>query len=93
MTAPVDQKALLWNATPPAPQQPTAGQRLFEFTRASDRAPMMCELRGHGEFGWEVQFLERGELLYSRRFDTRALAIQWAELERAALEEAESRRP
>ena len=30
------------------------GERLFEFLRASDRAPMSCELRFHGEsYGWE----------------------------------------
>jgi hypothetical protein len=34
---------------------------------ASDQAPMSCELRFHGEsFGWEAQFLERGELFASR---------------------------
>jgi hypothetical protein len=47
---------------------------------------MTCDLRRHGEWGWEAQFLERGELFYSRRFDTRALAIQWAALERADME-------
>ena len=49
---------------------------------------MTCELRFHGEsYGWEAQFLERGELLYSRgAFMTRALAVQWAEEERKAME-------
>jgi hypothetical protein len=43
------------------------GELLFDFVRASDRAPMSCELRFHGEsYGWEAQFLERGELFYSR---------------------------
>jgi hypothetical protein len=52
--------------------------------RASDRAPMTCELRFHGEsFGWEAQFFERGQLLYAHGgFVTRALAVQWAERER-----------
>ena len=46
---------------------PRPGERLFAFARASDRAPMSCELRFHGEsYGWEAQFLERGELWYSR---------------------------
>jgi hypothetical protein len=61
---------------------------LLAFVRASDRAPMTCELRFHGEsYGWEAQFLERGELLYARGgFVLRALAVQWAEQEQKALE-------
>jgi hypothetical protein len=55
---------------------------LFTFVRASDGAPMSCELRYHGEYGVEAQSLNRGELFYSRRFDLRAQAVQWAELER-----------
>ena len=48
-------------------RQPAPGELLFEFVRASDRAPMSCELRFHGEsYGWEAQFLERGEILASR---------------------------
>lgn len=72
------------NRPPLPPRQPKPGEVLFEFVRASDRAPMSCELRFNGEsFGWEAQFLERGELLMSRGgFVTRALAVQWAELER-----------
>jgi hypothetical protein len=64
------------------------GELLFEFVRASDRAPMSCELRFNGEsFGWEAQFFERGELVLSHgAFVMRALAVQWAELERKAME-------
>jgi hypothetical protein len=53
------------------PRQATPGEPLFEFVRFSDRAPMSCELRFHGEsYGWEVQFLERGQLFASHgRFD------------------------
>jgi hypothetical protein len=64
------------------------GEVLFEFMRASDRAPISCELRYHGESsGWEAQFLEHGELL-SRRggFTTCEAAIAWAKLERATME-------
>ena len=62
------------------------GELLFEFVRASDRAPMTCELRFNGEsYGWEAQFFERGELFVSHgAFVTRALAVQWAEEERKA---------
>jgi hypothetical protein len=37
-------------------------------------------------FGVEAQFWEQEEFRYSRRFDTRALAVQWAEEERKVLE-------
>ena len=74
---------------PPAlARQPKLGEPLFEFVRASDRASMSCELRFHGEsYGWEAQFLERGELLVSRGgFALRTLAVQWAERERKLIE-------
>lgn len=66
------------------------GEHLFAFVRVDDRAPMSCELRCHGEsFGWEAQFLKRGELFYSRgAFPTRELAIAWAEQERVVMERA-----
>jgi len=82
--------SLLWNAPPPPPRQPKPGELLFEFLRASDNAPMSCELRFNGEsFGWEVQFFERGEFLRSRGgFGTRTLAVQWATVERDAMTRA-----
>ena len=77
-------KALLWDAPAPPPRQPRPGELLFEFIRGSDGAPMSCELRFNGEsYGWEVQFLDRGELWVAHgRFVTRALAVQWAEAQR-----------
>ena len=74
---------------PPAPaRQPKPGELLFEFVRESDYAPMSCELRFHGEsYGWEVQFIERGELFASRGgFALRELAVRWADIERQAIE-------
>jgi hypothetical protein len=54
------------NAKLPPPRAARPGDVLFEFVRASDRAPMTCELRFNGEsYGWEAQFLERGELFVS----------------------------
>ena len=49
---------------------------------------MSCELRFHGEsFGWEAQFLERGEPFLSRgAFVTKAEAVRWAEKMRRAME-------
>lgn len=64
---------------------------LFEFVRASDGARISCVLRNHGKWGVEAQFLERGELFFSRRFDTRALAVQWAQLERQDMEKGGER--
>ena len=57
-----------------------AREPLFEFVRGRDR--FACELRYHGAYGVEAQIYVNGELLIGRRFDTRALAVQWAEEER-----------
>src|SRR5258705_13904299 len=75
-----DKRALLWNAPPPPARVARPGELLFEFIRASDRAPMACELRFNGEsYGWEAQFLERAELLCAHGgFVTRAQAVEWA---------------
>jgi hypothetical protein len=64
------------------------GEVLFEFMRASDSAPISCEVSYHGESsGWEAQFLEQGEAFSSRGgFATCQAAIAWAELERATME-------
>ena len=56
-----------------------------EFVRP-DHVRIRCELRDEGEWGFDVQFLRSEEFWYSRRFETRALAVQWAEEERKALE-------
>ena len=78
-----EKRVLLWKAPPP--RQPKSGEPIFEFVRASDGRRMVVELRFNGEC--EAQLLEDGiELSHSRGlFITRALAIQWAELEREAL--------
>lgn len=75
----MDPKAMLWNHHPPPRRQSHPGELLFEFVRASDRAPMSCELTFHGEYGVEAQVLESGVLRYARRFDTRTQAVQWAD--------------
>jgi hypothetical protein len=63
------------------------GELLFEFIRASDRAPIRVELRFNGEsYGWEAQFLEGNELWFAHGlFPPKALAVQWAEVERKAM--------
>ena len=78
-------RALLWNAPSPPPRQPKPGELLFEFQRSRDKRFVRVELRFHGEsYGWEVQFIEDdGSHVYGRgAFPTRALAVQWAEIER-----------
>jgi hypothetical protein len=55
---------------PPAPeQQAQPGEVLFECLRGHDR--FVCELRDHGAYGVEAQFLLNGDLFTSRRFHTR----------------------
>jgi hypothetical protein len=72
---------------PPPARVPQPGQILFEFVRESDHAHFRCELRYHGDvWGVEPQFCMNGELLIGRRFDTRALAVQWATIEREHIE-------
>lgn len=46
-TSPKNQRALQHNAPPALPPQAKHGERLFEFVRASDRAPMSCVLLFH----------------------------------------------
>ena len=60
------------------------GERLFEFHRGHDR--FVCELHDFGRHGIEAQFFRNKEFVFSRRFDTRAEAVQWAGEERKALE-------
>ena len=69
------------NAKPPPPRVARPGELLFEFIRASDGALMSCELRFQGEsYGWEAQFLVRGELFTSHgAFVARAEAVRWAD--------------
>jgi hypothetical protein len=68
------------NRPPAPPRQPQPEVRLFEFLHGHDR--YLVELRDHGAYDVEAQFWQNEEFWYSRRFETRALAIQWAEEER-----------
>lgn len=57
---------------------------LFTFLRGHGR--FLCELRDHGKYGVEAQFFQNEGFLYSRRFDSRVLAVEWAEEQRKAIE-------
>ena len=72
----------------PPPREARPAELLFEFVRAVDQAHVRCELLYRGGWCVEARFLRQGDLLMSRRFDTRALAVQWAEAERPDLEKA-----
>jgi len=72
---------------PTPPGQPPLGERLFEFVRESDHAHFRCELRTHERRGgFEVQFFMEGALFIAQRFGSRDWALEWAELERRAIE-------
>ena len=62
------------------PERPAATERLFSLT--CNGREIECELRDFGEWGVEVAFLSDREPFYGLRFDTRDLAIRWAEAER-----------
>jgi hypothetical protein len=66
-------------------RRPTPWEPLWSLRAAG--VSWEAELRFHGEsHGWGAQLLRKGELVIGRRFDTKALAIQWAEVERLAIE-------
>jgi hypothetical protein len=68
------------------PRRP--GELLFSF-RDHKHRQMDCELVNHDQWGIEAMFLIDRELLISRRFDTRELAIQWAKQERPLIEKVD----
>ena len=70
------------NHQPPV-RQPRAGELLWEISRAAH--VHTCELRDHGGFV-EAEILKDGDLGIGKRFDTRAQAVQWAELVRGDIE-------
>jgi hypothetical protein len=54
-------------------RQSRHGERVWMMTTDAKRVD--AELRGHGEHGWECQFLYEGELAYGRRWTMRAAAL------------------
>jgi len=73
------------NFPQPAPRQPKRGELLFEFVRASDRAPISCELPRRVRLGGAVPRTRRPVRQPEDAFVTRTLAVQWAEEERRAM--------
>ena len=70
------------NSPRPAPAKPRPGEPLWSLRKGGRQID--AELRYHGEYGVEAQIFSDRELLIGRRFDTRELAVQWAEEERKA---------
>jgi hypothetical protein len=66
-----------WQAQP----TPQPVESLWTFEHAGHT--VSCILRYHAGYGVEAQFLTDGELRIGRRFDSKELAVQWAEHERA----------
>jgi hypothetical protein len=64
-----------------APRQPRVGEHLWAIRK--DGRQLDCELRDHGAFGVEVQVYRERELLYGRRWATRALALAEADAREA----------
>jgi hypothetical protein len=56
-----------------APGQPRPAERLW--TVRKDGGQLVCELRDDGGVGAELQVYRERELLYGRRWATRALAL------------------
>jgi hypothetical protein len=74
----------LWTHKPAPAVAPRRGENVW--TRLKGTRVAECELRYHGEYGVEAQFYRDGEFFSSRRFDLKAEALQWAQLERQELE-------
>jgi hypothetical protein len=56
-----------------APRQPRPAEHLW--TVRQDGGQLVCELRDDGDVGAELQVYRERELLYGRRWATRALAL------------------
>jgi hypothetical protein len=71
-------------------RQSPPNERLFVFLRGLNR--FRYELRDDGPYGVTAQFFLNERLLSSRRFETRTLAVQWAEEQRMVIfDQSESR--
>lgn len=71
------------SSTRPRGLTPVPFKRLWMFRKADKF--WSAELWDRGNWGMEVQIRRNGSLLISRRFSTRALAIEWADQEHTLL--------
>jgi len=70
---------------PAAPRQSQPEHHLWTLTKNGRRTE--CEIRIFGEWGAECQLLKNGEFYTDRRFPKYTAAVQYAQQERAALEQ------
>ena len=59
------------------PRQPRADEHLWAIQKAGRQ--LACELRDDGAWGVELQVYRDGELIYGRRWASRALALERAD--------------
>jgi hypothetical protein len=69
------------NRKPPPPPPPRKGEPLWTIEKNGRQ--LACELRDDGAAGVEVQMSRDGEFLYSRRWPTRARAVEDADAQKA----------
>ncbi len=82
------------NVGPAPPRQRTPGELLFEFHVPTTHTFWRVELRDHGKYGVEAQFLDPTEVRWARTFPSyldptrtpREMAIAWAHEHRNWLE-------
>jgi hypothetical protein len=67
----------LWNSPQPRPCKPRPCDPLWSVRH--NHHAYAAQLRYHGEYGVEAQILRDGDVLVGYRFQTRALAVLWAE--------------
>jgi hypothetical protein len=84
-TSPRDQSRLLWNAKRQSAREPKPGELLSATAEYSYRV----ELRDHGQWGVDVQFICDGWLHYSRMCPTRDLGFLLATHERDEMVKSE----
>jgi hypothetical protein len=89
-----DQPFFAPNKKPDPPRQSQPGELLFEFHVEREHRFYRVELRDHGPYGVEAQFLDPIELVIGRTFRAdmnpnrtpREMAIAWAIEERKFIE-------
>ena len=83
MPAPSNQRGRFSETPSAPPERRHQGEVLSQFKDGSNQ--FRVELRCGDVWGIEVLVFENDELQRRRRFFTRELAVQWAELQRAEL--------
>ena len=73
----IDEPFYAPNRSPAPPRQPRRAEPLWAVQK--DGRQLACELRDDGAWGVELRVYRDGELLYGRRWATRALALEKAE--------------